>query len=722
MPLFWIGGNQNASLSNQFAYTYYVNVEGSNIVARNEQGTQISSNADTQVVLEAIDTDRGSSPTRVQFGEGTFNFLDSVGLNAQDLEICGMGKGVTLFTLDAAYPNSNNATLLIYLATQAGTTRGLDAVSKGDNTVTLTTGTQEDEFEVNDYINVISTDTIGTAGLTNGEMHRIRSITSDDTGVITLMDNIEGGTWTSPSVVEIQNVRQNFTLKDLSIQDLRASASNLGTADALRLRNVDHVTIDNVEFIDNIFTAILLEKCFHVIITNCFVNRVVGSPVSKTVGTDTRYGFNFQSCDQWIVSNSEGHDLRHFVATNCSSVNDASEGWCQRGLVISNTVTQMDSSALDSHQGTRNCIYANNNIFGSYQFDTGSGIGVRGEQMQILNNNIGGCAEGVVLFSDIDASVDPNIISGNYINTALRGISVQQSVSNLIITNNHINLQSTGAVFGINLIRGASTVAGNDTIICNNWIDGDSDVNVVGIQLDSQVNVIIQGNYIKDCNVPIDVNDTDGTIANVQICNNLFEGNTNDNVSLGSLVRPEVQVYDNLNAIDNTIITRFILPDTFLAVVGTPVLATNTFAVPTPDFALKEWLFDPSSEETISAMVGLDPTYDGGTIEFRVHYYRDGGSAGETVNWGVACGTLADGRGIESATLLGTEVTVTDTVQGFDSQAVTAFFTVTPANAAAGDNTLAIALTRDPAADTLSVDANMIMLEYRYGVTSRSAT
>jgi len=243
MPLFWIGGKSGGGAGVRPEWNYFCEIVGSNIKCTKENGSLISSNSDLAVVLAAIDTDAGTNAMNITFTEGDFK-ITTVGLNfdnKSNITFRGAGIGVTRIWLDTGV-NAN--ALFSFTGTEppASTFRALNAVSVTDTTLTLTTGTQEDEFAANDWIILASDDIIDTANsTTNGIFLKVQSVTTDDTGVITIRSPVNDEQFTTSPTCQTINFAENLTFEDLTIFDNR-------TTDQPALNNLSIIRYSNVIF------------------------------------------------------------------------------------------------------------------------------------------------------------------------------------------------------------------------------------------------------------------------------------------------------------------------------------------------------------------------------------------------------------------------------------------------------------------------------------------
>lgn len=128
--------------------------------------------------------------------------------------------------------------------------------------------------------------------------------------------------------------------------------------------------------------------------------------------------------------------------------------------------------------------------------------------------------------------------------------------------------------------------------------------------------------------------------------------------------------------------------------------------------------FDKTSEERVFTIFGMPNNWDGGTIKFKVFWTATtagGGSAGETVVWGLKGVSLADDDAIDTA--YGSEITVTDTVLALDDLHASPWSTVvTLSNTPSAGDLVQLKLSRKPGSDNLNGDARLIAVVLKYSI------
>jgi hypothetical protein len=111
----------------------------------------------------------------------------------------------------------------------------------------------------------------------------------------------------------------------------------------------------------------------------------------------------------------------------------------------------------------------------------------------------------------------------------------------------------------------------------------------------------------------------------------------------------------------------------------------------------------------------MPPSYDGGLVNATFVWTNAGGSAGQTVVWGIAALALADSGAIDTA--LGTEVDTTDTYLDRNDIHISAESgNITIAGSPAGDQFVNFVVARKVASDNLSGDARLMMVKIAYTI------
>lgn len=128
--------------------------------------------------------------------------------------------------------------------------------------------------------------------------------------------------------------------------------------------------------------------------------------------------------------------------------------------------------------------------------------------------------------------------------------------------------------------------------------------------------------------------------------------------------------------------------------------------------------FDSATEEHAFWSFVMPENWDAGTVTAQFYWTNASGLTTETVDWGIAGGSWADGDAIDAA--LGTEVTTTDTwlAQG-DLHISPKSTAVTIANATAGE-WVNIVVARKVASDNLTGDARLIAVKLTYTIDQYS--
>ena len=129
--------------------------------------------------------------------------------------------------------------------------------------------------------------------------------------------------------------------------------------------------------------------------------------------------------------------------------------------------------------------------------------------------------------------------------------------------------------------------------------------------------------------------------------------------------------------------------------------------------------FDTTTEEHAFWNFVMPDSYDGGTFTAQFTWTNAGGSAAQTVDWGIACGAYADNDAIDAA--LGSEVTTTDTflAQG-DIHISDTSSAITAAGSPAGGQWMVCTVARKTASDDLAGDARLMTVKLEYSTQDYS--
>lgn len=113
--------------------------------------------------------------------------------------------------------------------------------------------------------------------------------------------------------------------------------------------------------------------------------------------------------------------------------------------------------------------------------------------------------------------------------------------------------------------------------------------------------------------------------------------------------------------------------------------------------------FDSTAQEFCQFIVTFPPNWNNGTVLARFDWTCNGGSASETVQFGIKAGAYSDGDDLTTA--LGTAQTVDDTRIGTDKRHLTDFTSaITIAGTPQDNDSIVFEISRNPASDNLSVD------------------
>lgn len=516
-------------------WTYLIEKSGSNYVAWKNTGAQVSSNTDLKTVYDAVLSDKGASnPAIIEFTEGSFTWVTKpTTANHQNLTIRGQGMGVTKWIVDSSIAASNpvftfnKSGALVYYA--------ISTPAYGAVILTLTTGADESNFAIGNWLNIISDNVIDTASASreNGIFARCSDLAGGGSGTINLYGSVnESSLSTSPRVAVLAFI-ENLTIQDLEILDQRASAGAEFGGNVLDITHHLNVTIQNIRFTDCRRGCVEINRSNFIRISGCDANRslqfdhslITGESSMADEGAGFNYGFKLDNCENGSISGNTGHYSRHFVSLTCAGATDDTQGRCRNISVTGNTFIDGITSHIDAgHEGVRDVTITGNTLIQNAEGITDNSA-ITARCPCIITGNI--CKsgfEGITIFNETGTgSVDPNpsIISNNDIEARSKGIFLRYDTADCIVSNNRIVVGSGD--IGIDLERfDATTHAGDRCIISNNHLTGVASSTSVGIRADGSINTFVTGNIINTFVECLNLADTDTRTADWYISNNYF--------------------------------------------------------------------------------------------------------------------------------------------------------------------------------------------------------
>jgi len=506
------GGPQSRNVS-----TYTITRDGATYTAiKSEDGSTVSSGPVLETVFDAVLVDKGvSTPASIEFGAGNFVATGTLNLiSHENYHIKGQGIGITVVQLNAG---NVDVSLFSGRRPSANTSHGLNAVARGDTTVTITSGSDEG-LVADDWIRVFSTDIIdgATATHVNGEIHQIKSITAG--GVITLYSGIITSLWTAPEVVQMA-MKNNISYSDMTIEDIRVGVTNQALSSGILEAFVVGLTITNVEFRGCWWGALGISANFD--------TRVIGCKFYNTQLDSVAYDiFVASSQNTTLTANNhfiDWHGVSIISGGDASGSGDARSGRCINTIISSCTFQGTFVHSIDTHDGALDVNIIGNTITSSLVPASDNAILVRSPTNIIGNVIVGGFAACVFIGND-GKPTNGNAcnIMGNHMEGQIKyGIRCNAGVENQNIDGNYIK----GADFvGIEFERtDAAERSGEASRIVNNYIHGESLRTGVGIQADSVIDFVANDNYVRECITGVRVGDVDGRTDYVFVNYNHFD-------------------------------------------------------------------------------------------------------------------------------------------------------------------------------------------------------
>ena len=198
--------------SHKQAAEYFIAASNAPLRIKNQAWRVCDGTNDEADIKAAIDAFTSPNGGRIILSSGTFYFDDECIINESNVTIEGQGNSTLIDVTGMADGKEAFRTSW----TQDSTTEyEINDVTAGDTTLTLDTGTEEDNFAVGDYICLHTDLSINSAATAltavQGDYYKIESVTSDDTGVI----GIEGGAMeayaNTPSIQPVEFRGQSYT-------------------------------------------------------------------------------------------------------------------------------------------------------------------------------------------------------------------------------------------------------------------------------------------------------------------------------------------------------------------------------------------------------------------------------------------------------------------------------------------------------------------------------
>jgi len=299
----------------------------------------------------------------------------------------------------------------------SNTIYSINAPTMGSNTVTTTVASNASNFP-NGTIIFISGDLHGTSFWYPG-WHTTVLSSNPGTGVITLSETLPFGGNQITTVQKILSLKQNITIRDMTIVAGKASAIGCFVA--------KNILVENVKVIPGIFgvafgPSVALGVCRNSMFRNCRLEQGVG-PIDVFVASDT-YVEGCHLTNGTIVVDGGSFD--------CGVINNYIKDPMQSGLGA-NAITLASYDAR--------CKVIGNSITGvpaNVQGINIPGTPVSGEGSHIIMGNTITTVDTSTTFGITCNNISNNTIVGNYINNAGFGIALASSATNNLIDSNMI--------------------------------------------------------------------------------------------------------------------------------------------------------------------------------------------------------------------------------------------------------------------------------------------
>ena len=574
-----ISSPANSLTTQYFTYTYFVYKSGSNYVAQsgNSVGSPTTTtNASFQTILQGIISaiSPAGTPTLIKLGVGDFNLDTQFAIPQSaigNITMDGSGMGLTNIVITSNWNNAAVGSVAFKVgaiptiaASNTGTLTANCAIKSTTCTVSTTDAAK---FAAGDYVLLTSTkafSTAPTAATPQAETKRVYSVNTG-TGVITF-DVPTFDTYNTADTAVIYNVTSSY-LKNIKISNLsfkKGSGLNVDTTNHtgpafFTAYNVENLDMDSVELVDpvvNYDAGLAFKSILNSRIRNC---HLLFNTHTNTY--DNQYGISIGNCSQDVVisdCNSMGRFRHPFEL-----VNDAS-GAGQQGVMrnitaVNCTANGAEIACFSTHTGGEMISFVNCKALGS---------------MVILNNPVG---------FEIRAR-KTQLIGCSAEGTSFHGFQISGDAHDCIVDGCLARScgTSTNGGEGIRLINDLSGIK-RTKITNSNFIESFSN----GIRTDSGcdytqiigcgcIGNLNNGMYLKDsdyllitdnvvngnANAGIWVDPATLTLSNVQITNNVTQGNT---------AGPQIKTASSSTGIfaETNLITQnqgynsFLIPDAF---------------------------------------------------------------------------------------------------------------------------------------------------------------
>jgi len=522
-----LAGSINSSkLLTRPPWTYLIEKDGANYVAWKNDGTQVSSNTDFDTVFSAVITDKSTNPAVIELSEGTFQLDSSLTFTTSDIVVRGQGKGVTTISATSSMPEADEP---IDIGSNLGVTtdvhiHAIGDVTIRDNVVTLSTGANEDQFTVGDYVLIRDDTIIDPSGSTRrtGEIHKITAITSDDSGVLTI-DSWAYKAYANASNAKariIDQMQENITFQDMTFTDERADLTTSSPQAFLNIKYYDNINIINCEFNEVYRAGFFFVTSLATHVNGCTFRKILTS----TAEASLHYGGILAGCHGATISNCNFYDVRHSINLVGTTRDDAlgKDGGEGRAILQTNCdIKDCSNGGLDTHEGQIGVAFTNNHIIGNSQSsssDNGSVIFLRSPCI-ITGNYFEGIEDGIKIAGS-DNLADGTIISDNVFKDMEElAIELQKDIAQVVISNNQF----------INIVGDAIGQSVATANLTNSRIEGNIFDTITGqaIQLDDAVDVTISNNTFKDVTTAIQLDATSSLTNNIHISHNDYITVTN---------------------------------------------------------------------------------------------------------------------------------------------------------------------------------------------------
>lgn len=465
-----------------------------------------------KAAIDYVNTQSVSIPFTIILSAEDYSTDVEINLTRGNVAIRGAGQGLTRIIGSTSLPENTQIFQVAPTNASAGYPLTVDAIG---GTLTITVSAADSlNFTVGQYLLIKTVRNIDTDNPTRyaAEIHQIAAIDAG-TGVITLDSSLYENyntTTDSTDIAPLPNFYLNISISGITFTSARTSMTTQG-AGMVFFRYCRNLNIVDCEFKQLYHAGLMIWQVIDCKVLGCSFYDM-RAPGVASVG----YGVSLRgACVGTLVEGCNFDKDRHGVTQGAGGGTNL-EGKTRNFHVIGNFFRGTNTSHIDCHQGAADVGFIGNTMIG----DDTSANAIQCRSPAVVANNVieGINGRGISCFK---GGSDVQIV-GNYIFGCISGVFIDVDCHREQINGNYITDASTDAiVLAYTALSGSH--GGDDTMITNNFIlncPGD------GVDIDSSAAVMVNANYIRNnSGVSINIKNTQGTCANIQVANNYILNN-----------------------------------------------------------------------------------------------------------------------------------------------------------------------------------------------------